>query len=247
MKSLLDFDPPVIAHRGASGYAPENTLAAFIKAKTLGVKWLEFDVMLTSCGLLVIFHDETLDRTTTRKGLVRDCTYETLATLDVGSWFHQRFANERILTLEQALQFLQQNQLAANVEIKTQIADEELLVEKLLSVVQPYLAQAQTLLFSSFSVPLLYKLHKALPTCYIGLLMHQILPDWENIILDLNCISLHVNQRLLTKSFTEKLRLSEKKILAYTVNNIPRALQLFSWGVDAVFSDYPDKIISAVR
>ena len=114
----LSFNPPVIAHRGASVYAPENTLAAFTKAAQLNIKWVEFDVMQAACGEPIIFHDETLDRTTNAKGDVSQQPYAYLQTLDAGTWFHPRFAGERIPTLKQVLQFLRDTKIAANIEIK---------------------------------------------------------------------------------------------------------------------------------
>src|SRR5438552_7543288 len=88
----------IIAHRGASALAPENTLAAFHKAKEIGAKWVEFDCMLASCGEVVVIHDETLDRTTNGLGRVIDYPYSYLKTLNAGSWFNPIFADEKIPT-----------------------------------------------------------------------------------------------------------------------------------------------------
>lgn len=92
-----------IAHRGASGYAPENTRAAFDLAITMGAHAIETDVALTRDGALVLVHDETVDRTTDGHGPVTDHTLSDLQALDAGAWFDRRFAGERILTLAEAL------------------------------------------------------------------------------------------------------------------------------------------------
>src|SRR5262245_86406 len=113
LSSDLIFKPPLIAHRGASAYAPENTLAAFKKAKELGAQWLEFDVQLTACGEIVVFHDERLERTTNGRGWIHEKPYSYLKTLDAGSWFNSQFAGEKIPTLVEALEFLRQNNLMA--------------------------------------------------------------------------------------------------------------------------------------
>jgi glycerophosphoryl diester phosphodiesterase len=116
----LIIDPPLIAHRGASAYAPENTLAAFIKAQQLGVRWVEFDVMLTRCGEVVVIHDETLERTTDGVGEVSHYPYSYLQTLDAGSWFGAQFKGEKIPTLKEVLVFLAQHSMCVNVEVKAQ-------------------------------------------------------------------------------------------------------------------------------
>ncbi|MCS7313960.1 MAG: glycerophosphodiester phosphodiesterase family protein [Bryobacterales bacterium] len=95
--------PLVVAHRGASRYAPENTLAAFRKAIELGADLIEFDVRETKDGHLVIMHDDTVDRTTDGEGRVSDLTLEQIKKLDAGSWFGPQFKGERVPTLEEAL------------------------------------------------------------------------------------------------------------------------------------------------
>src|SRR4029450_1089796 len=96
--------PLVIAHRGASSYAPENTLAAFDLAIRMGVSDLELDIHAASDGHLVVIHDDTVDRTTNGFGPVTSHTLATLAALDAGSWFHPKFAGERIPTFEDVLE-----------------------------------------------------------------------------------------------------------------------------------------------
>ena len=86
----------VIAHRGASGQAPENTLAAIHKALAIGVDMIEMDVRQTRDGAIVLMHDRTLNRTTNGKGRVAKKSLSELQTLDAGSWFDPSFANERI-------------------------------------------------------------------------------------------------------------------------------------------------------
>src|SRR3990167_7563410 len=121
----LLFNPKVIAHRGASAYAPENTLIAFTKAAQLEIKWIEFDVMQASCGTPIIFHDETLNRTTNGKGDVCRYSYTYLQTLDAGSWFNPRFSGERIPTLNAVMAFLANENMNANIEIKALPGQEE--------------------------------------------------------------------------------------------------------------------------
>ena len=95
--------PVVVAHRGASGLAPENTLAAFRLAVKLGSPGVECDVHLTSDGQVIVIHDATVDRTTDGAGEVATQTFDVLRALDAGKWFDARFAGERMPTLEETL------------------------------------------------------------------------------------------------------------------------------------------------
>ena len=115
-----------IAHRGASGYAPENTHAAFERAIGMGVDMVETDVQLTRDGDLVLIHDELVDRTSDGQGPVADHTLAELRALDMGAWFAPEFAGERILTLEEfAAAFLPR--IPAVLEIKDPLATGPLL------------------------------------------------------------------------------------------------------------------------
>src|SRR5580658_7344129 len=100
---MISFHPPVIAHRGASAQAPENTMAAFRLATESGAKWVEFDVHLTQDGVPVIMHDDTLDRTTDGKGKIADASWADVQKLDAGSWFDKRFKGERVPHLDEVL------------------------------------------------------------------------------------------------------------------------------------------------
>lgn len=114
--------PLVIAHRGASSYAPENTLAAFDLAIQMGVGDLELDVHATSDGHVVVIHDETVDRTTNGSGPVTGHTLAGLAALDAGAWFHPKFAGERIPTFAAVLERYQ-GRAHIHAEIKGRSAD----------------------------------------------------------------------------------------------------------------------------
>lgn len=246
--SILQFHPPVIAHRGASGYAPENTLSAFTKAAQLGVKWIEFDVMLTADNIPVIFHDESLERTTNDHGLIADRSYAYLQTVDAGRWFDPIYSYEKIPSLRQVLQFLENTHLSANIEIKAPHGHEEALVTRVLAEVSPYLtAKNFTFLFSSFSIDALHCLRKYSPDCYLGLLMHEWLPNWKMLCKSLNCVSVHVNQEILNERRVHEIKATDRALLSYTVNVPERAQELFSYGVDAVFTDVPDKILSNIN
>ncbi len=109
--------PWIIGHRGASGDAPENTFAAFRLALEQGADLLETDVQLTADGVPVIIHDPTLDRTTSGHGLVAQTTFADIRTLDAGSWFSPAYAGERVLTLDELLEWAS-GRVPVAIEIK---------------------------------------------------------------------------------------------------------------------------------
>lgn len=240
--------PPVLAHRGANRFAPENTLAAFLIAKKLGFHWVELDVMLSADNELVVIHDEELARTTNGTGAVIDYPYDFLKQLDAGSWFSPTFSMERISTLRNVLAFLYENQLSVNIEIKALQHRDELVVQKFLEVFNDQAVQyVSPPLVSSFSMPVLQLVRKQSPDCLLGFLMDDWQTDWEKQCDLLQCIAVNVNQALLTQERAAAIKASGRQLLAYTVNEQARAKQLYSWGVDAIFSDCSQEIVDMVQ
>lgn len=235
---MKPFIPPILAHRGASAYAPENTMAAFTKAQQLGFAWIEFDVMLSKDYVPIIFHDDDLDRTTNSHGFVGDKTFAELKQLDAGSWFNPTFVNERIPSLEEVCKFLSKTGMAANIEIKPLPGQDRGTVTRALDVILPILSQPNpAILFSSFSVESLSYLREHLPEAHLGLLLHEWTEGWESIAESLNCISIHVFEEILTLEHAKKIKKMDKLLLSYTVNTTLQAEKFYKWGVDAVFSD----------
>lgn len=246
--SVIKFpiNPPVIAHRGASGYAPENTLIAFKKAKELGINWVEFDVMLTSDGEVIVIHDETLDRTTNAKGNVIDFSFEQIKTFDAGSWFDPRFSNARVPSLREVIEFLRVHNMSANIEIKAQEGMEEITVKKVLEILQQdWVSSMPAPLISSFSLPSLEYVRQYSKHSLLGFLMHDWMDEWQEICERLHCVSVNVNEEILTQERVNQIKATKRWLLSYTVNTEEMAKKLYGWGVDAVFSDFPDKILRA--
>ncbi|MBC8124219.1 MAG: hypothetical protein H7X70_00670 [Candidatus Kapabacteria bacterium] len=128
MKTLVEYarsNPFIVcAHRGASGVAPENTIASLQAALDSGAMMVEIDVQATSDDALVVFHDEQLDRTTNGHGLIRQCSLDDVQALDAGSWFGSKFKDEHIPLLADAL-LLVRGRAYVNIEIKPLTASEE--------------------------------------------------------------------------------------------------------------------------
>lgn len=238
--------PLVIAHRGASGYAPENTIEAIKKAHKLGVSWVEFDVMLCK-DEAIIMHDEALKRTTNGRGRVIDFTYDEIVRLDAGSWFDPKFKNVRVPTFIQMIECLKQFHLSAVVELKSVEGNETetgMFVSNLMK--QHWPIDRLDSIVSSFSFKILQVVKEQMPLQGLGLGLHEWNDDWRDQIEELNCISIHVNEKILNEKKVSELKATNRAVFAYTVNELDRAKQLFSWGVDSVFSDFPDRIIQEI-
>jgi glycerophosphoryl diester phosphodiesterase len=237
--------PRVIGHRGAAGHAPENTLVGFRKAAQLGARWVEFDVALTREGEPVLLHDETVDRTTSGKGKLAAMTLGALQTLDAGAWYSEATAGERVPTLTEAIALLQSLGLGANIEIKPTAGREA----ETGAVVAKRVADAWPVslpppLFSSFKNEALAAARDAAPSIARGYLLNGLGRDWQKDAAALGCVSIHCNHRSLARKAAAEVRQAGYHLLTYTVNDAARGRQLFDWGVEAVFTDYPDRLLA---
>lgn len=231
----------IIGHRGASGYAPENTRAAFEKALALGCRYIEFDVMLSGDGEPFIFHDDNLKRTTNGYGEFGLVTADYLRSLDVGRWFSKKFKDEKIMSLQETLQWLLESDVHANIEIKPYPGTTEQTAIAVLTHINRYWPQDKKLpLVSSFNHDALALCRTISPEIPLGLLLDKWQDDWLQLARDLQCFSVHLSRRAATAARVAAIKQEGYMVYVYTVNRKRQAVKLLSWGVDAVFSDYPD-------
>jgi len=232
--------PRIIAHRGASAVAPENTLAAFRAAAAAGARWVEFDSSLTRDGRPVVFHDDQLDRTSDGTGLLADTPFEILKHLDAGSWFNAAFAGELIPTLEEVLETLADLDLGFNMEIKPDRGREAETAHVSLAAAQGIWPNdhEQPLIssFSRISVAVARDEAPAWPRSY---LFDRRPADWREIGTELRVTGFGANQKHLDEAQVREIKDAGYTLTAYTVNDVERARTLFAWGVDGVFSDDP--------
>lgn len=235
--------PRVIAHRGGGAFAPENTLAAIRTGRSLGFAAVEFDVMLCADAVPVLFHDETLDRTTGSAGRVAETSSGQLAELDAGSWFGSDFSGERVPGYADAVRLCLDLELWANVEIKPaegQARETGRVVAA--ASLELWRSAALDPLLSSFSIPALEEARDAAPGLPRGLLVGAVPPDWSATVRSLGCVSLHCDHRELTAARVAEVRNAGVALLCYTVNDPERARELFHWGASALFTDRLDLI-----
>lgn len=236
--------PAVIGHRGAAAYAPENTMAAFNQALSLNCRFLEFDVMCSKDGEPFVIHDDSLKRTTNGRGMVGEVESDYLRSLDAGSWFASRFKGEKIPSFQEVLQWLSFADVQANIEIKPFAGAMEQTTVAVLSFINRYWPTAKDMpLVSSFDWQALELARSIAPEMPLGLLMHDWQEGWQQKAEQLACYSVHCHYKILTAERAAQIKQAGFKLLAYTVNRRRLARKLLAWGVDAVFSDYPDLLV----
>lgn len=231
----------IIGHRGAAAYAPENTLASFNKALEMGCRFVEFDVMCSADGEPFVFHDDKLKRTTNGRGEIGKVDAAYLQSLDAGSWFSRQFKGEHIPHFKEVIEWLVASDVQANIEIKPYPGAEEQTAITVLNYINRYWPEGKELpLVSSFSWDSLAMFRSLAPEMPMGLLFHVWDELWLQKAKQLNVYSIHFNRKILTADRVKAVKEQGYVVCAYTVNRKRQANKLFKWGVDSLFSDYPD-------
>ncbi len=232
--------PPVFAHRCGGALAPENTLAGLWVASRLGLRAVEFDVMLSADGSPWLIHDETLERTTDGRGRVCASGDRELQALDAGGKQHPAFAGEPLPTLAAAAVRCRQLGLAVNVEVKPAAGCEERTGELVARAVRDLWRGDSLPLVSSFSEAALAAARAAVPELPLGCLYEAPPADWRLRLDRLDALTLHCAAASVTVDLLAEARAAGVPVLCYTVNQPALAATLFARGVTAVFSDRID-------
>ncbi|MFN8924799.1 MAG: glycerophosphoryl diester phosphodiesterase [Rhodospirillales bacterium] len=239
--------PPVIGHRGAKDFAPENTLASLREARYQGATWVEVDVKLTSDGRPILMHDAGLDRTTDGTGPVADRSLDEIRRLDAGRWFSASFAGERVPTLEECLDLVLTLGLGINLEIKPCPGRARATAETALAVAgRLWPADRPPPLVSSFSVEALEAAMHVRPDWPRGYLTGGLPRNWRETAERLDAATVNIDHRKETPASVRAIRETGRPVLAFTVNEGARARELIGWGVTGVFSDRPAELLSAL-
>ncbi len=247
MIPVLAFHPPVIAHRGASASAPENTLAAIRAAREQGVNWVELDVKITYDGVPVLLHDETLERTTSGSGFVAEASWNDLSRLDAGSSFDLRFKGEPLPHLSDAVNLLLQNNLSLIIEIKPCPGRAKATtMVSMIELAKIWPEGGGYPVVSSFDVESLEMAAQLEPHWPRCLIMNHWDPEWREKMGQVKACALSVDESLLTKERIEAVRKLRLPLLAYTVKDPIRAKELLDLGVSAVYADDPRSIIDVL-
>ena len=237
--------PTVIAHRGFSAIAPENTLPAFQNAIDAGADMIEFDIRLTRDKQFIVIHDATLERTTNGRGIVENHTLSELQTLDAGSWFGREFAGTVLPSLGETLS-LCRNRILVNIEVKTEIQD-DLCLDQLADLVGTQveaLCATRSVVISSYTRRIITSLRDRQEHLTTALLSDQ--PSTHEAITKLACVSgataLHIPHRLASSSLAERAQQAGLLSAVHTVNETTDMEKLIGFGFDALFTDHPDRM-----
>jgi glycerophosphoryl diester phosphodiesterase len=233
-----------IAHRGASGYAPENTFAAFRRATALGAGFIETDLQLSRDARLVAIHDATVNRTTNGQGAVHDMTLAELRRLDAGSWFGSEFAGERIPTIEEILEFANKHDVVFYLEMKPSGSwgGEHALI----SALRESGEIARTVVIS-FDPAILAGVRRIEPTLMTGLLFEGHIPNPLDKAVEIGARQLAVRGDLVTPRLLKEARGHDLQVVCWTVNHPGHMRLLVQAGVDGIISDYPDRLLELTR
>lgn len=255
---LMTDKPLIIAHRGASAVAPENTLAAFERAIADDADGIEFDVRLTKDKTVVVFHDDDLMRIGEAENVIADFNYEDLQNFDIGSWFNKLnpklqspdFAAERIVTLDRTLEFLNDYKGVIYIELKCRKRDVEVLSKEVCKIIEKSKLFPQIIVksFNLDALPIVKKICPDTKTAALfSLKILTILRKEKRLIniakdLDVDFLSLHFS--LATKNLMRKAAKQNLNVAIWTVDNprwVKRAAKL---GISHVITNNPAKLLA---
>ncbi len=254
--------PLVIAHRGASAYAPENTLAAFRAALALGADMVELDVHLTADGRLAVIHDESIDRTCDGRGFICEMTLAEIQSFDAGIWRGPGFAGERVPSLEEVLAFTR-GRARVNVEVKGGL-ERSRRGASAAEVVGPLLAALDAsgtrneVLVSSFDAPALRAIRAAAPDLALGVLLEARVegpagfrPDrlapYLALAREVGAVSLHPYWRFTGRRLVDAAHAAGLAVYPWTVNRERDLRRVVALGVDGVITNHPDRLVRVLR
>ena len=236
----------IFAHRGVSGHYPENTSAAFYAASKLPIAGIELDVHLTADGELVVIHDETIDRTSNGTGYVKDYTLQQLRAFDYGSWFSEKFVGENIPTLGEVLEFFVGTHHVINIELKTDVFPYEGIESLVIKEIATH-QMTERVIISSFNHESLQIVTQLAPYIETAALFAEILTDFTTYTSLIPANAIHVSLPTALRKSVRRALEEGAVVRVYTVNDIEYAKTLQQIGVQAIFTDDPGKIVSALQ
>jgi glycerophosphoryl diester phosphodiesterase len=229
----------VIAHRGASSYAPENTLAAFDLAIRMGVGHLELDVHATSDGQLVVIHDDTVDRTTNGRGPVASHTLAALGELDAGSWFGSEFSGERIPTFAGVLERYR-GRAHIHTEIKGRSAD---LSRRTVDLLRRH-GMIEQVTITSFQAARLEETRAYAPEVPTGWLVAEVTDEIVARARVMGLTQLCPRASVLTPELTRRLHAEGFVVRAWGVATEELMRRVVTAGADGMTVNFPDTLIA---
>jgi len=231
--------PWIIAHRGAAGHAPENTLAAFERAVEFGAGFIETDLHLTRDGQFVAIHDGTLDRTTNGKGMVHEFTLAEIRNVDAGLWYDRSYAGQRIPTLGEVLDFGRKHDVIFYLEIKYDAAWG--MHHALVAELQKSQSAPRTIVIS-FDPKTIAAIRSLDASLMVGFLVDDPKIDAVKAALDGGARQLCPKSTLVTEKLVEQAHAAGLQVVTWTVNQAEAMRSMIAAGVDGIMSDFPDRL-----
>ena len=230
----------VWAHRGASGYAPENTLDAFQKAIDMGADGIELDVQLTKDGKVVVVHDEVIDRVSDGSGLVQDYTYEELKKFNFNK-IHPEYDREQIPTLEEVYRLIKPTDLVINVEMKTSNIFYEGMEDKVLELTERY-GMIDRVIISSFNHYTVRSMKEKCPQIKTGALYSDGTIGVVDYVADVvKADAVHPGwTKIFYPNYLEDCRRRNMAVHVWTINREEDMRKCCEMGLDAIITNYPD-------
>lgn len=243
IKSNNNFKSPwIISHRGFSAEYPENTLAAFQAALAAGAVMIELDVRLSRDRKVVVIHDKSLERTTNGHGAVADLSLTELKQLDAGSWYHPRFADQRLPALSEVLDLVN-GRAYLNIEIKPNAYESHHPADAIETQVVELLRQktlVDSSMISSFNANVLEQV-ALLPDAPVIAFISETAADSNTIEMctRLNTFSWHPDQVIVTRNQIQKMHAAGIKVFPYDVETLENYMKVSGMGADGVITDNP--------
>lgn len=228
----------IFAHRGFSGYYPENTMLAFKKSIEIGVDGIELDVQLTKDNTVVIIHDETIDRTTNGDGLVKSYTYDELKKFDASFKFNN-FGFNRIPTLEEYFLLVKDLDIITNIELKTSVYQYLGIEDSVLELIKKYKLEDKVII-SSFNHFSILRMKKLAPQIKCGFLSEDWIIDAGKYTFSHQIECYHPRFNNLIPEVIEELKKFNIEINTWTVNDERDMLYLKEKGIDSIITNFPD-------
>ncbi|ANU24873.1 glycerophosphodiester phosphodiesterase [Planococcus donghaensis] len=251
-----------IAHRGASGHAPEHTMFAYQLGKEMHGDYIEVDLQMTKDGVLIAMHDEKVDRTTNGSGYVKDMTLADIKKLDAGSWFNAAYPEKsqsqyegvKVPTLEEVIETFGKN---SRYYIETKAPEVYPGMEKeLVRVLKKHKlngqnTQSSKVIVQSFSQESLLEMNSLAPEIPLVQLISYSKPalisDAELTIIKEYAIGVGMNHKRIDRAYVEQVRHHGLLIHPYTVNKRADMERLMEWGVTGMFTNYPDVLEAVLK
>lgn len=232
----LDDRTQIVAHRGASGTAPENTLAAVDQSIVDGAHWVEIDVQRTTDDQVVVIHDRDLMRIGKVALTVTQTPYDELAQIDIGSWFAPNFSDQRIPTLQTVFRQCK-GKIKLNIELKYYDWDPQL-ANRVIAIVEEF-DMENNIVIMSLRPEAVTQVKAERPDWQVGLLAAAALTDLTRVEADF----LAVHSKMVTPGFVRRTHRSGKTIQVWTINDAVGMTKMFGMGVDAIITDEPGRAV----